>query len=107
MSVGSQLGRWWLRRLAWFHQVAIAVDQLGNALAGGMADETLSSRADKARERWRDNVDTASDRRAYLWGCILCDALDAIWKDHCALSRERDEGKNRPSASPPARATDA
>lgn len=32
-------------------QVAIAVDQLGNTLLGGMADETISARA--YRNQWR------------------------------------------------------
>ena len=73
-------------RYGW--RLAIAADQLANALAGGNPDETLSSRAHKARERW------GRERKVrYLWGCILCGALDALWKDHCRKSVERDEGK--------------
>lgn len=35
----------------YLHQVAIAVDQLVNALVGGWADETLSARAWRLRHR--------------------------------------------------------
>ncbi|WP_107725917.1 hypothetical protein [Neisseria weaveri] len=45
---------------AYAYQVAISADQLLNAVLGGFADETLSSRiyrnstlADKPRRRWR------------------------------------------------------
>lgn len=44
----------------WGYHVLIAIDQLFNALIGGAADETLSSRtyrgamlAEKPRKRWR------------------------------------------------------
>lgn len=30
---------------SWFHEVGCAVDQVGNALAGGYADETISARS--------------------------------------------------------------
>lgn len=73
-------------RYAW--RLAIAVDQLANALFGGNPDETLSSRAHKARERY-----ARQPRPRYLWGCVLCGVLDAIWKDHCRKSVERDESK--------------
>lgn len=55
--------------------IALAYDQLGNAVTGGDPDETISSRADRAR---------AQGRR---WGCILCRMLDAIDKDHCARAK--------------------
>lgn len=35
----------------YLHQVVIAIDQLVNALTGGWADETLSARAWRLRER--------------------------------------------------------
>lgn len=43
-----------MRRL-YLHQLAIALDQLLNALLAGWADETLSSRAYRCRDvrRWR------------------------------------------------------
>ena len=44
----------------WFYHVIIAIDQLFNAITGGAADETLSSRAyrgavlsEHPRKRWR------------------------------------------------------
>ena len=39
----------------WFKQSMVAIDQLANALSGGWADETLSSRLWRNRERpgWR------------------------------------------------------
>lgn len=35
----------------WFKQSMVAIDQLANALSGGWADETLSSRLWRKRER--------------------------------------------------------
>ena len=35
----------------WLKQTAIALDQLGNAILGGWADETLSSRAWRLRHK--------------------------------------------------------
>jgi hypothetical protein len=50
-----------------FHlkQAAIAIDQLGNTLAGGWADETWSARC------WRE------DRKGWIR------ALEILGKDHC------------------------
>lgn len=67
-----------MRRYLW--NVLIAVDQLGNALAAGDPDETISSRAGKAQRAGR------------RWGCILCRMLDWFERDHCAKSMETDEG---------------
>ncbi|MDO9893511.1 hypothetical protein Q7473_05040 [Glaesserella parasuis] len=46
--------------LLWLYHVVIAIDQLFNALTGGAADETFSSRCyrgailtEKPRKRWR------------------------------------------------------
>ena len=78
------------RRYGW--RLLIAIDQLANALAGGNPDETLSSRGHKARERWLASGRGAK-RGRYLWGCILCGVLDAIWENHCAAAVERDESK--------------
>lgn len=54
--------------------LAIAHDQLANAGADGDPDETISSRANRARLEGR------------RWGCLLCGILDRIEKDHCRLS---------------------
>jgi hypothetical protein len=54
--------------------MAIAHDQLANAAANGDPDETISSRASRARREGR------------TWGCVLCRVLDWIEKDHCSRS---------------------
>lgn len=56
------------------HQVCIAVDQLFNALAGGCADETLSARAWRCRNR----------TPAWAWTRRAIDALFWFDPDHCA-----------------------
>lgn len=93
MSLGAQLGRYWLRVGRYLKRVAIAADQLANAVRGGNPDETLSSAAQKARERWIRNTDTPADRRAYLWGVILLWPIERIWPGHGLGSVERDETK--------------
>lgn len=63
--------------------VAIGLDEFGNALTGGDPDETISSRAAKAR----------NEKRA--WGCVLCKLLAWITAtDHCTLSLDAKAGKN-------------
>lgn len=57
---------------AW--RIAIGFDQLGNVAANGSEDETISSRAARARSKGR------------RWGCILCRWLDAIDPGHCDKS---------------------
>lgn len=54
---------------AW--HIAIALDQLGNATAGGNEDETISSRAGRFRREGRG------------WACVLCKLLDWLKRDHC------------------------
>ena len=51
--------------------LAIAHDQLGNAALNGDPDETVSSRANRARSEGR------------RWGCVLCRILDWLQPDHC------------------------
>ena len=63
----------------WIHNVLVAFDQFWNAVFGGDPDETVSSRAGKARHRNR-----AAD--------LLCRALDVLDKDHCEDAIEHDEG---------------
>ena len=60
--------------------IAIGIDQLGNAILRGDPDETVSSRAAKARNRGE------------LWGCYLCAFLDWLDPDHCTSSIEKDRG---------------
>jgi len=59
----------------------IAYDQLGNALAFGDPDETISSRAGKCAR-------TGKNRPCY-W---LCRVLHVLDKRHCEKSIEYDEG---------------
>lgn len=65
-------------KVAW--NTAMSLDQAANAGAAGDPDESISSRAGKARR----NGDT--------WGCVLCKFLDAIVPGHCAEAIEEDEG---------------
>lgn len=64
----------------WFWNVLISVDQLGNTLAGGDPDETISSRAGKAKQEGK------------RWGCVLCRILNWFDRGHCDKSIEPDEG---------------
>lgn len=54
---------------AW--RLAVAHDQLFNAAANGHEDETVSSRAARARSEGR------------RWGCVLCRLLDRLDAGHC------------------------
>ncbi|MBC7861134.1 MAG: hypothetical protein H7Z39_20620 [Burkholderiaceae bacterium] len=54
--------------------MAVAHDQLANAAANGDPDETISSRADRARGEGQ------------RWGCVLCRLLDWIDPTHCEKS---------------------
>ena len=69
-------------------RIAVAIDQLFNALSNGSEDETISSRAYKAALKGK------------RWGCVLCRFLDWLHKDHCRNSVEWDEGSRR-LRSPP------
>lgn len=61
--------------------VLLALDQLLNAVLGGYPDETISSRAGKARLEQK------------RWACVLCKFLDIFDKDHCLDAIEADEGR--------------
>jgi len=63
----------------WAFGVAVALDQLANAILGGNPDETISSRAYKASLKGK------------AWGCVLCRLLDWIDPGHCERSVEWDE----------------
>lgn len=64
--------------------LSVAFDQLGNAAANGDPDETVSSRAGKARLLGR------------RWGCVLCKLLDWLDPGHCDRFIERDRGRRLP-----------
>ena len=59
-------------------QILIAVDQLANALAGGMADETLSARAHRQRLNGRP------------WAAKAINALFFWQVDHCRVAYESE-----------------
>ena len=60
----------------------VLLDELGNTLTLGSPDETISSRAAKARNAGKK------------WGCVLCKVLDWLQKDHCTNSLEPDHGQD-------------
>jgi len=62
--------------------VALARDQLINAVTGGDPDESISSRAGKA---------LLKDK---LWAKFLCKFLNIFERDHCLKAIEKDEGKD-------------
>jgi len=70
--------------MSFIKRILISIDQLGNTLTGGDPDETISSRAGKAR------------REGKWWGCQLCRFLDLFQKDHCEKSLEGDRGEPIP-----------
>lgn len=70
------------------HRLAVSFDQLANTALGGHEDETISSRAGKAR------------LNGQRWGCVLCKWLDRFDPDHCASSIEPDRGKPVVAADP-------
>ncbi|HED4400739.1 TPA: DNA helicase UvrD [Pasteurella multocida] len=72
----------------WSYHVIIAIDQLFNALIGGSADETLSSRtyrgamiAQHPRKRWR----------------VLYKMINAIFfdKNHCKTAYESEKNRKQ------------
>lgn len=63
----------------YFLRILISIDQLANTILGGNEDETISSRAAKAKLQGK------------RWGCVLCKLLDKIDKNHCEKSIEMDE----------------
>jgi hypothetical protein len=55
----------------YLRQVGLGISRLLNAMTGGDASETLSTRAGKARKTGRK------------WGCVLCGVLEWFHKGHC------------------------
>lgn len=66
----------------WLEQVAIAIDQLINALLGGWADETMSSYAH--RLRIEKNI---------TWVECVIDALFFWQEDHCKTAYESEQAR--------------
>ena len=66
---------------AW--RLAVSYDQLANTAFGGDEDETISSRAYKAKLKGK------------RWGCVLCRILNWLDKNHCENSVEWDEGEKK------------
>ena len=83
--------------MKWFWEILIAVDQLLNAILGGSADETISSRCGK-----RLRAVKAAGTKCYLCG-PLCWLLDKIDPGHCDTAIEADEGTIDGSSIHPAR----
>lgn len=74
--------------MSYLKNVAIAFDQLCNAIFRGTPDETLSSRA------WRHYV-----KGDYKWPCRVIDAIFWFDKDHCRTSYEAElERKHLPNS---------
>jgi len=72
-------------------RVLIALDQLGNALTGGYADETISSRLGKRK------IQRGGNLRWSDWGGIakpLDEILDLIDPGHSIEAIELDEGRD-------------
>lgn len=63
----------------YFWNILVSIDQFINTLLYGNPDETISSRAAKARNagRW--------------WGCIFCRLIDKLDPNHCDDTIEIDE----------------
>lgn len=71
----------WLGAKQWLKNVAVAIDQVGNALAGGDPQETVSSQLGK--------------RQAVCKLCrVLCRLLDKIDPRHCHESINPLEGSD-------------
>jgi len=66
----------------WGFNALVSIDQLVNSLFGGDPDETISSRAAKAK------------RDGKPWGRHMCRMLHWFDKGHCEKSIEHDEGSN-------------
>jgi hypothetical protein len=69
--------------MSWFRNFFVGLDQWVNTWFGGDPDETISSRAGKAKEKGRN------------WAIGLCGALDLVDEDHCETSINREDGKDQ------------
>ena len=73
----------------WLFNIALSIDQLGNAVMGGNADETISSRLGKLKLKHGGKI---SWRRPIAK--IIDWFLDKIDSGHSIDAIEEDEGKN-------------
>lgn len=67
-------------------QFLIALDQVLNVLCGGMADETLSARAHRMREK---------GQRYWGWTADAIDLLFFWQAGHCRLSHEAEVARRQ------------
>ena len=67
--------------------VLVVLDCLGNTLAGGDPDETISSRSSKAQL-----YEQSETPPSYGWGCRMCSFLAIFQENHCAKALERNKG---------------
>lgn len=72
--------------MTWITQTALALTRLGNALLGGLATESMSSRAHRM------------DYRGKLWGQIARPLIDLVFRmfgqqSHCEKSYASDRNK--------------
>lgn len=72
--------------MSWISQVGLALTRLGNAILGGRAEESLSSRA------WR------ADCNRKAWGRIFRPAIDVIFRvfgkqNHCLHAYKEERNK--------------
>lgn len=72
-------GFMWTRFKAYVKRVLVAFDMFWNVVLLGHPDETISTRAGRARDHGK------------LWGRILADVLDKLQPQHVELARVHDE----------------
>ena len=73
----------------WLLNILISIDQLGNTIAGGDPDETISSRLGKLKLRYDGRIPWKRPlSRIIDWG------LDKIDPNHSIDAIEHDEGKD-------------
>lgn len=71
-----------MEKRPWGMRVALAFDQLGNALMGGREDETISSRCGRIIEE--------NERAPRCTLCkVMCWALNFLDKNHCKDAIEK------------------
>ena len=72
--------------MSWGRRLLVSIDQLGNTLAGGDPDETISSRVGKRAIKGK------------RWGLFCEYLINALFlavtgeRDHCRANIEADEG---------------
>jgi hypothetical protein len=69
----------WLKKVGkYLHDVLVAEDQAANVIAGGLPDETISSRSQRAADRGNE------------LGKVISGGLDLIQTDHGHLAEQGD-----------------